>query len=355
MNIEVLNDGEYGDFLLSSNSTLLSSTLKYRDLMKWVTDSIPYYITLRKKDKIIGALPTFIKKNTKYGNVLNSLPWYGGNPGITIPDSITDKEERTVIIDTILDKFHGLAKKENCISSNIVTRPFDMDTDVYDNRTDYMVKDDRVGMFTPLPTYSDNIADDLMKMIHSKTRNLIRKAQKSGMVFYHGNSPGIIQFLANVHKQNMDAVGAPPKELALFNKINEIFEYDKDFRIYIAELDGIKIGALLIMYYNKTVEYFTPAICVEYRNKQPLNLLIYNAMMDMSKKGFEYWNWGGTTIPGMESVYHFKKRWGTMECKYNYYITFYNDMTKIQELTSKSILDKYPFFYVLPFSELKGE
>ena len=208
-------------------------------------------------------------------------------------------------------------------------------------------------MFTPLPLYTDKIDDDLMKIIHSKTRNLIRKAQKMDMKYYHSNSFEDLEFLAEVHKQNMEAVGAPPKELDFFIKISEIFEYDKDYRIYIAELDGVKIGALLIVYFNKTIEYFTPAIKVEYRNYQPLNLLIYNAMKDMSEKGYKNWNWGGTTIPGMEGVYHFKKRWGSDECNYYYYNTFYKNLDIIRGLSKKDLLNEYPFFYVIPFSKLR--
>jgi len=355
--IEILNkdkEQEYSNFILKSEKTLFLASLKCRNLMEWITCSEPYYIIMLKNNKIVGSLPTFLKRNDKYGNVLNSLPWFGGNPGICVEDNIS-LDERLYIKKEILIAFHDLAKEKNCISSNLVSRPFEEDLDLYENDFNYVYKDSRIGMFTPLPLYTDKIDEDLMKIIHSKTRNLIRKAQKMNMKYYYSDNIEDLKFLADVHKQNMEDVGAPPKKLDSFIKISEIFEYDKDYRVYIAELDGVKIGALLILYFNKTVEYFTPAIKAEYRNHQPLNLLIYNAMKDMSKKNYKNWNWGGTTIPGMEGVYHFKKRWGSNDCEYYYYVTFYKDLDIIRGLSKEVLLNEYPFFYVIPFSKLGGE
>jgi len=357
MKIAILNkdrEQEYNDFILRSENTLLLSSLKYRSLMEWITKTESYYITMLKDDKIVGSLPTFLKRNERYGNVLNSLPWFGGNPGISVENN-SSYDERIYIKKEMISAFHGLAKEKGCISSTLISRPFEEDLDLYENDFNYIYKDSRIGMFTPLPLYSDKIDDDLMKIIHSKTRNLIRKAQKMDMKYYHSDKFEDLEFLAEVHKQNMEAVGAQPKELDFFIKISEIFEYDKDYRIYIAELDGVKIGALLILYFNKTVEYFTPAIKVECRNYQPLNLLIYNAMKDMSEKNYKNWNWGGTTVPGMEGVYHFKKRWGSNECNYHYYITFYKKLEVIRELSKDTLLKEYPFFYVIPFSKLEKE
>ena len=78
--------------------------------------------------------------------------------------------------------------------------------------------------------------------------------------------------------------------------INTCYEAGLDYDIYVAYMQGVKIAAMLVFYFNGTVEYYTPAIVSEYRNYQPLSLMIYIAMQDAMKKGMEKWNWGGTGL-----------------------------------------------------------
>ena len=337
MQIELLNkfrELEYEDFIYTEKRSLFNASLKFRDLIEWLTSAEPTYLLAVEDNRIIGALPSFIKYG-KYGPVLNSMPWYGSNPGIM------GKAKKELI-----NAFYQLAKDKSVIASTFINRPFE-DKQCYDK---YMLPtyiDGRIGMVTTLPEYSDKIGDNIFNMIHQKTRNLVRKAQKNNISVK--SDQNALHFLANLHKINMEAVGAPPKSIKFFDKLSELFTYDKDYKIYTAEMGGKLIAGLLLKYFNKTVDYMTPAIDVNYRSYQPLNLLIFEAMKDASAKGFKYWNWGGTTLPGMEGVYHFKKRWGSDECVYTYYVNTYKNISQ----TKEQLLKKYPYFYVIPFSELK--
>ena len=52
---------------------------------------------------------------------------------------------------------------------------------------------------------------------------------------------------------------------------------------------------MLLFYFKDTVEYFVPAIDIEWRKEQPLSALIHIAMYDAIKeKKIVKWNWGGT-------------------------------------------------------------
>lgn len=340
---------EFERFILKDDRVLFNSNLKFRKLIIRVTKAKDYYLIALENNKIVGTLPTFLFINEKYGNVLNSLPWYGSNPGICIDPTSTNREEIKI---SLLNAFNKLAVEHNVVTSTIITRPFEIDLDLYKKYTKYTYLDKRVGLVTSLPEQSENIDSEVMTSFHSKTRNLVRKAQKSKMTFYHDESEETFKFLVDTHRENMEAVGAPPKDNILFNGVKELFDYDDDYRIYIAELNGVKMAALLLKYYGNTVDYFTPAIVPEYRSYQPLNLLIFNAMIDASKKGYKYWNWGGTTLPGQEGVYHFKKRMGADECEYFYYTRAYGDIQHLLSLQGSTLLKEYPYFYVLPFSEL---
>ncbi len=355
MKIELLTasrEGEYTQLLLRDERSLFYSSLKFRELLRQITGTTDNYLIALDSDKIVGILPTFLKVNDKYGNILNSLPWYGSNPGIVVDSSYPDRQQIKI---SLLNAFQDLAQEEKVVTSTIITRPFEIDQEIYQKYTRYNFLDSRTGMMTRLPEFNDNIDANLMSIIHSKTRNLIRKAQKSGVKLYHDDSKETLHLLADIHRQNMEDISAPPKGPDFFETLSNECIYDKDYRIYVAELDGIKIAALLLMYFSQTVEYFTPAIVVEYRNYQPLNLLIFSAMKDAAQRGFRYWNWGGTTLPSQEGVYHFKKRWGSEECTYYYYVHSYGNVDRLLSLSKETILKEYPYFYVIPFSALKDE
>ena len=108
----------------------------------------------------------------------------------------------------------------------------------------------------------------------------------------------------------------------------------------------IKMGELLVLYYNKTVEYFTPAIVEENRTDQPLPMIIYQAMCDAVKKGFKYWNWGGTWLT-QDGVYAFKKKWGSVDLPYYYYTYIFNK--DILQLNKDEVLKNYENYFVYPF------
>jgi hypothetical protein len=342
-------ESEFEEFVRTDERALFNCSLKFRELMRRITKAEECYLIAVEHGRIVGTLPSFVHAGGPYGSVLNSMPWYGSNPGICIGPNCSARRE---VKGALLDAFNGLAKEKRCVASTIITRPFEADLDLFEERTQYTYRDSRLGLVTPLPAYGSNIEIDLMTILHSKTRNLVRKSQKSGMTFRHDKSKEALDFLVQTHTTNMIEVGAPPKGRNLFDEVADLFTYDDDYRIYIAELDGTKVAALLLKYYAKTVDYFTPAIIADYRELQPLNLLIFNAMMDASAKGYKYWNWGGTTLPSQEGVYHFKKRWGAEECTYYYYTRSYDESDRLVHSDRDTLLKGYPYFYVLPFSEL---
>ena len=122
--------------------------------------------------------------------------------------------------------------------------------------------------------------------------------------------------------------------------------------IHLATMEGQPIAALLLFYFNKTVEYFTPVILAEHRGTQALALVIFEAMKDAMLRGYDNWNWGGTWL-SQGGVYDFKKRWGTSEHTYYYFTQVFNQ--DVLSLSKAVLVKDYLGFYVVPFDALKGE
>lgn len=343
-------ENEYENLICAKPTGLLYYSLQYRNfLSKFMKDSDPYYLVAFNDGQMIGALPTFLKRNAKYGNVLNSLPFYGSNGGIITSPLVKDPKEVSL---ALLQAFYDLAHQKNVCTATIISNPLENNQQFYEKYALHTLRDERIGQISPLPVVQceDEIADVLMNQFHRKTRNMVRKALKSNFIVSHGGSMKNIECLYYLHCENIQALGGLAKPRYVFDAIQSTFVYDKEYRIYTAESDGLIIAALLVFFYNKTAEYFTPAVAEQYRSNQPVSLLIFEAMKEAVHRGFKYWNWGGTWL-SQSGVYAFKKRWGTVDYPYYYYIHEFNQ--SLRGTTPAILLSEYPFYYVLPFNQLK--
>ncbi|GAB4172367.1 MAG: hypothetical protein Fur006_01110 [Coleofasciculaceae cyanobacterium] len=343
---------DYEELLHSIKHSLLYASLKYRNFLKRIlVDSQDFYLVAYESGQLVGALPSFIKSNKTYGNVLNSLPFYGSNSGVMVSPNACDSKAVKL---SLLDAFHSMAQQNSVVTSTIISNPLDTDVGFYEAHSQYTLRDERLGQVVVLPTSWDNDKDlqiVLMGMFHEMRRRNIRKAQKSDIIVSHSDSLEAMEALARLHQQNIEAIGGRPKPWSVFVSLRETFTYNQDYRLYLAQKDNIIISALLVFFYNQTVEYFTPTTLETFRVYQPMSLLIYEAMQEAARRGCKYWNWGGTWLE-QDGVYKYKSRWGALDLPYYYYIREYEGSSDLRQLTANELLAEYPFFYVLPFKVL---
>ncbi|MBS1652581.1 MAG: peptidoglycan bridge formation glycyltransferase FemA/FemB family protein [Bacteroidetes bacterium] len=347
--IKVLDNNsekQYEDFLMSIPDSLFYASNKFRKFLKeFLNEEDAYFLIFGDDGNIKAALPSFLKKNSEFGNVLNSLPFYGSNGGVI--ENVIDEKTRLQLIET----FYHFAKENKCVSTTIISSPLKPNEAFYETNTQFTLKDSRIGQITTLPDSNNDVDAAVMKIIHYKMRNLIRKAQKLEIKVEDGNgNQEAMAFLIKTHKENLAAIGGLAKPDVFFNLIPKYFSYGNDYKIYIAKKDGQMIAAMLVFYFNKTVEYFTPVIKAEFRNSQALSLVIFEAMKSAVASGYKWWNWGGTWA-SQGGVYHFKSQWGTKDLTYYYYTKIFDD--KILDKTKEQLLDNYPYFFVAPFNALK--
>jgi len=352
MKVEVLTqekDAAYSAYLMKHDHSLFNSSLVFRDFIRVMCpDALPYYLLAIEDDEIVGVLPTFIKKGP-LGPVLNSLPWFGSNPGILADDTQAEMY--------LLQGFDNIAKWTGCFSSTFITPP-NQDQEMYDAffaKRD-VFPDTRIGMITPLPVFTgpDQFAKDLLNLIHQKARNQIIKSMQTCCA-YESYGPDDWAFLKEQHRIGMTAVDGPVKDKE-FDVIRKYFKKGHDYKLYVAltnDSNANRCAALLVEYFNKTVEYICPTIVEDYRHLCPMNLLIFSAMGDAAQRGMKWWNWGGTKLPGQQGVYHFKTQFGAQESEYTYYTQVYHTPPMDLEVTPQWLVENYRYFYVMPYSLLE--
>lgn len=344
--IELLDAVKYDEFLKQDPSSLLYVSLPYLKLLQTFLACEVKILVSEKSGEIKGIFPIAIKRNATFGTVINSLPFYGSNGGMVVKGP--DKDD---IRKALLEKFTEIAEEEKCVSCTIISNPLDEEGDVWlRNNVKHNLIDERIGQITHFPDQNIS-ADDLLKTFDDPRPRNIRKAIKEGVKILRLNDTDAIDFLYQTHYQNITAINGIPKEKRFFEMVPSCFG-NEQFKIYAAEYDGKRIAALLLFYYNKTVEYFTPAVVEEFRNLQPTALIIYEAMLDAISNGYKNWNWGGTWL-SQGGVYDFKKKWGTTDHRYFYYTQIADQ--KIYYLSKEILLKEYPYFFVIPFNALKNE
>jgi lipid II:glycine glycyltransferase (peptidoglycan interpeptide bridge formation enzyme) len=137
--------------------------------------------------------------------------------------------------------------------------------------------------------------------ILSKNRNMIRKAQKSGIIIKQGNSSELYAKFKEIYdgtmvKDNADSYyffGAEFYE-SIMNDLKD------NARLFYAEYKTDIIAMAIILYANNKMHYHLSGSLPEYRNLAPSNLLLYEAALWGCRQGFKTFHLGG-------GLYKFKK------------------------------------------------
>jgi len=339
----------YENFLKSQEYSLLYYCNSFRMLLeKYVGCETYYFIALNNEGEIIGVFPLAVYNSIAFGKVANSLPFYGSNGGVLLEDKLSSEEEN-IVISSLADYVLRLIEEQKCIAATFISNPFiDTVENWFEINLEYDFVDYRIGQITSLPTDSENLEEDLLQLYDNPRPRNIRKAIKSGITIRFSKEKKDLDFLFKVHSDNINFIGGKAKEYQFFLDVYDVMPSDS-YDIIIAEINNEPIAALLVFYYNKTVEYFTPATLYEYRNLQPSSLIIHEGMKNAVKKGIKYWNWGGTW-KSQDGVYDFKKKWGAKDNKYKYYTKIYDQ--KVIKLSPSDLLENFPNNFVIPFDKL---
>lgn len=335
----------YEDLVQNDGLALYYANPEYLKMVATVTKSdILLLGTVDKDGEWKIAIPLMVKEG-KFGAVINSLPFFGSSPGI-IRRNCYPQDQASLDIRGLMEtcKFLG----ERALSMTLIESPFCDDTDYYRSYGSFTFETERIGMVTPIG-YPERIMD----ICHTKTRNMIRKAEKFGVIITDQtrNNKMAIDILQEIHEENMGKIGAPVKPKEFFDWIRT---NPPGMNIYFAWV-GMEIAAGLITFrQGKWTEYFMPAIKPEFRDFAPLNLLIYRAMQDQANQGAKFWNWGASGSPSnpIEGVYRFKKRFGGSEKIYRYHTSIPGLENGPMGFTISDLQKEYPYYFVIPFDKL---
>lgn len=144
--------------------------------------------------------------------------------------------------------------------------------------------------------------------ISSKNRNVIRGAEKKGVLIKRGKSIELFDRFIEIYNATMDKDNA-----------DDYYYFQKDFYttlhkelydnydMYYAEYEGKIIAMTIIIYANDIIHYHLSGSIYEYRNLAPSNLLLYKVALWGAQNGFKTFHLGGGVGSGEDGLFKFKK------------------------------------------------
>lgn len=149
--------------------------------------------------------------------------------------------------------------------------------------------------------------DIIWTNITSKNRNMIRKAEKSGVIIKYETSPEILDKFKEIYEITMERDNAEsyyyfPKEFYDSIKTN----LKDNYLVFYAELEGKIIAASIMLFVNGHMSYHLSGSLPEFRNLAPSNLLLYEAAKWGAKNGMTELHLGGGVGSGEDNLYKFK-------------------------------------------------
>ena len=327
-------EDEYERFVLAHPCSLVYYSLRFRDFLTELLGCRPRYTIALDNNGISAVLP-LMRTDGRYGQVLNSLPYYGTNGGVLA----TDLEAEAALVEHYRLSLNDAAVAaatviENPLQPGRVAIPHDL-------------VDTRIGHITLFEGNDSSPDEQLARLIDGSARRNVRKAGQSGVDVAVENES--FAELEALHRASMAAAGGQAKSWVFFEAVAAHFRPGTDFDVYVARIAGHAVAALLLFYYGTTVDYYVPALHPDFRPAQPMAAVLHTAMTDAIARGFRRWSWGGSWT-SHDSLIRFKEKWGGRGRTYAYRTAV--KKPELRSSTSAELLEEYQGFYVLPFSAL---
>ena len=337
MKIEITSiPDQYKNFVEENTSTFYQS-IKHLKFLECILKENVQAVTVKKNNELKGIMP-FISKKTKFGQVINSLPFFGSYGGIIAQDTKIKKE--------IINFFNEFNKKNDILASVIIENPFEIET-YYKKYFNFSACEKRRIQCLNMNSSSQ---EQLWSKFEQRVRRAIRKAEKNHVTIeYFNKNQKILNHFYELHISNIASKNGTIKPKEFFSIMKENFLLGIDYDILIAKQNKDRIAYLLIFYFKDFVEYYMPAYIPEKSNLQGTSLLIWESMKKALSKNIKFYNFGGTHF-NQKSLYNFKKGWGASDMNYSYYI--YANLDELKEINRNELQKECKNFYVYNYDKL---
>lgn len=262
-------------------------------------DGAPYLLYYEADG--LRAIYVYMKRRTAIEGVFDSITPYGYG-GVLFDGDVSEDKERA-----FWKEYLEKMREENIVDNFVRYHP---------------VLANAVPMkaLSPVIDLGKTVAMDLSSPeviwdnIHSKNRNMIRKAEKNGIEIHHGKGLELFEEFRRIYNATMQKDNAEEYYYfgeAFYESIHN--DLHDNYEMFWAQLPdegcegGVRIIAMSIMIFaNGRLNYHLSGSDIEYRNLAPSNLLLYKAALWGCEQGMKTFHLGGGVGSGEDNLYKFK-------------------------------------------------
>ena len=333
--VRAAEEPEWDAFLCRQPGGLFAHSLAYRDLLTDELGCESEYLVAREGGEIRGVLPVMWTEDPG-GRICNSLPFNGSHGGALGADARSEG--------ALIDAWNVRASDPGTLAATMIENPF---REPRAQEPVHGLTDERFSQFTVLPLGGGE--PEVMGLISSEARNNVRRAARRGVEVELDDSA--LPEVHRIHEQVMAGFGVRPKSSRFFHTIGERLRPGQGFDVWVARVEGEVVAALLVVRFAGVSEYFASGTLEGFRHHHPHPALVFAALVEEARRGTRIWNWGGTR-DGMDGVFHFKRKWGSLAGRYRYFVRL-NDQSLL-DASPDELMARFPGFYVVPFAALRS-
>lgn len=242
----------------------------------------------------LRGIYVYMKRNTSLIGVYDAITPYGYG-GFLLEGNTSDENLKT------LWKVYEQRMKEESIVDNFVRYHPVLGNAIIMKRCSDVID---LSKTVALDLTSEDV---IWTNIHPKNRNMIRKAEKNGIIIKHGQDIRLFDEFIKIYNLTMDKDQADKYYYFKSDFYESIHKYLKNnYEMFWAEYEGKIIAMSIMIFANGRLNYHLSGSCVEYRNLAPSNLLLYEAAIWGCRKGMKTFHLGGGVGSGEDSLYKFK-------------------------------------------------
>lgn len=334
---------EYDDLVSVSGPRFAFHSWAFRDFLEQLLPAgQARYLGLIDADELVAVLPAFVDR-AELGSVVSSLPFHASNGGVLTRPGV-DWNEAAV---KLLDALRQVAAEEDALSLTVVSDPRRKDHGINRATLRPQYEEHRTGQWTDLQTPGGS--EGLWTRIHSKTRNAVRKAEKSGVVIGPASGERQITEFLDLHRSNMQRLGGLPKTSAVVSALRTSMRPPAACELLVAEHENSMAAGVLTITAGGVVEYLVPAYDESRRDLQALTALVWTGLKRAADSDATVWNWGGTR-GDQDGVFRFKNRWAANDAEYAIQTLVIDP--HVLDFPRSEVSRQFPYSWVVPFSAL---